>query len=677
MYVAIDDEGNKIIPFEFEDRDQIRILSERKKLFCPECGNRVVFHAGSRKTEHFKHWRLDKCENDSEAETEEHIKGKILIYDYLKRRYPGSHVEFEYKIIETGQRADVICIHENGECWAFEMQCSEILGEAWWSRHLLYKEAGIKDFWLLGESVHRAGQTNNQLDECKHKFVSLASEIYKRHGAVYFLNVETEDLRLLYKMNSKPYYQADTIFIIDNIVDNINNVFQYKNYMVNDQTKQKLVAVEEAERKDRVEKERLNREALEREAQRELEQKTILNLKRMRQQMAIEDAKSLFSTDIPLLSIVNKTKRLQDKALFEQLLEKYHLTDANFPGFLSIWTYCGHLIQVPPQLWQLWIYDKFIHNKLDTKVWLPTIKDEIVKIFKVSRTSREEGIHFSFAIWSFFRSLGFIDISIQLGGINGNYQRILFDKLPVINDKSLNRKMAMALSYCGVDDNIIYEGFINQSISNVFQIDEHSTDRNSILTEELRHYKERIKEEVKKRKDEKKIERLTIDEHKQLIKSLHFHLSRGNITLNEYQTTFITSLFINVSKNYIYTEKQIKIIRQIKAEAQKQLKQSINVEHSFPMRSNLISSVPSMSIYNNEVTVSKEVGNHTISKEDLFKRIPKIVNLMKSRPEKFTFNEINFIDGLWLKTRNKNELTEEEFHELIMLRDKCIRVIVT
>lgn len=289
----------------------------------------------------------------------------------------------------------------------------------------------------------------------------------------------------------------------------------------------------------------------------------------------MEDAKSLFNSATSLSSIVNKTKRIQDKDLFEQLLKKHQLNDDNFPGFLSIWTFCGHLIQAPPQLWQLWIYDKYIHNKLDYKVWLPSIKEDIVKVFKVSWTSREDGIHFSFAIWSFFRALGFIDIAIKLGEMNGNYQRILFDKLPFINDRSLNRKISMALSSVGVDNNIAYENFFNESIIKTFQIDDHGSDIHSVLRKDLKHYEEPLKEEVKKRKDEKQIEQLTTDACKQVIKSLNIHLSRGDITLNDFQTKFITSVFINLTKNYPYTEKQIKCINQIKADAEKQLKQPI------------------------------------------------------------------------------------------------------
>lgn len=209
MFVAMDQFGNKLNPIDTEE-EGLRLLSKSKMLFCPECLTVVRFASGEQVTAHFKHVHSPDCTYDSEPETEEHLKGKMLIRNWLVNRYPEVHVEFEYKIKETNQRADVMAIFPEGKRVAFEMQCSKIQGSIWKERHALYKKSGIQDFWILGQSVHKYGKTEGEEDRNKHQLVSLASTIYQTEGAVLFLDTSAASIRGLYKHKFK--YCIQTLF---------------------------------------------------------------------------------------------------------------------------------------------------------------------------------------------------------------------------------------------------------------------------------------------------------------------------------------------------------------------------------------------------------------------------------------------------------------------------------
>ncbi|MEH7249256.1 competence protein CoiA family protein [Neobacillus niacini] len=132
--MAIDQFGNKVNPID-TPIEELRLLSGAKMIFCPECGTIVKFASGEHVTAHFKHGPNLDCTYESEAESEEHIKGKVLIRNWLVERFKDVHVEFEYKIIETNQRADVMAIFPRGKKIAFEMQCTRIQGSVWKKRH--------------------------------------------------------------------------------------------------------------------------------------------------------------------------------------------------------------------------------------------------------------------------------------------------------------------------------------------------------------------------------------------------------------------------------------------------------------------------------------------------------------------------------------------------------------
>jgi competence protein CoiA len=443
MFIAID-QGENTVNLIDTPEEELRLLSSSGMIFCPDCKRQVRYYSGEQRTAHFKHVHSPDCTYESEPETEEHIKGKILIRKWLQQLFPDIQVEFEYKIIETNQRADVMAIFPNGKKVAFEMQCSKIQGSVWKERHELYKKAGIKDFWILGQSVHKYAKTNGELDKNKHQLVSLASTIYEKEGVVVFLDTNTSMIRGLYKHNFSGWH-SDTILTFEEELFSIVQAKLFRPFIGTDFIKKDydnwIIEYERQVQRRKMEEEqyRLEEERKERE---------YAEMLRIREE---EINKLLSRLKSETLNSVKAKMRPQEIELFERLLKKHGFNDNNFPGIFKVYTPYNNLIQTPHELWQLWVYDKFIYGKKDTypKVWLPNIQKEMEiqhkkGIFRIKRGHRDS--HFSFAIYRYVEALSILDMVIQLGASSTKYQQICYDALPPLNSREVHTDVAYFLS---------------------------------------------------------------------------------------------------------------------------------------------------------------------------------------------------------------------------------------
>jgi competence protein CoiA len=140
-----------------------------------------------------------------------------------------------------------------------------------------------------------------------------------------------------------------------------------------------------------------------------------------------------------------------EKEIFERLLRKHGFDNDNFPGVFNVYTPNNFLIHTPHQLWQLWIYDKYIFRKNEPydKVWIPKIKDEIYKMYRagVFRLKYKSGDqHFSFALYDYFERLNLLDIVEQLGHKTTKYHQIHANVLPPLKGKEVQNYIAYYLS---------------------------------------------------------------------------------------------------------------------------------------------------------------------------------------------------------------------------------------
>lgn len=132
------------------DKFTLKKWSEENRLLCPDCGNLYEYCHGEIISPYFRHKEKNKeCEGIYyEPETEEHIKGKIMLYNWLLKQDGLSNIRLESYIPETRQRPDLY-FEVDEKRFVIEFQCSPIATE-YLERHELYQLAGINDIWVLG-----------------------------------------------------------------------------------------------------------------------------------------------------------------------------------------------------------------------------------------------------------------------------------------------------------------------------------------------------------------------------------------------------------------------------------------------------------------------------------------------------------------------------------------------
>ena len=121
---------------------------KRKVYSCPCCTGRVFLKVGKIKMPHFAHAPHLMCNAASEGETEEHLLGKKMLYEWLEAQ--GYEVELEKYFSSFKQRADLFIKH-NGKSFAIEFQCSIISLEDIRKRTRSYLRHHITPVWILSE----------------------------------------------------------------------------------------------------------------------------------------------------------------------------------------------------------------------------------------------------------------------------------------------------------------------------------------------------------------------------------------------------------------------------------------------------------------------------------------------------------------------------------------------
>lgn len=143
--------GEKIINcFNGElDKETLKKWSNKNILLCPVCGKSYEYCHGKVISPYFRHKDKTEClVKYSEPETDEHIKGKRILYEWLQSLNGISKLVLEGWLPETHQRPDIM-FQINDEKYVIEFQCSPIATE-YLERHELYQSAGINDIWILG-----------------------------------------------------------------------------------------------------------------------------------------------------------------------------------------------------------------------------------------------------------------------------------------------------------------------------------------------------------------------------------------------------------------------------------------------------------------------------------------------------------------------------------------------
>lgn len=220
------DVANVNYALNYELKKEWKIAGANGKLICEECGREVQLRVNDikKRVPHFSHKITDeKCPFSSDAirESEEHKKGKMLLYNYLKERYLGTNPIVNYRF-PNRRRADLYIEFNNGDKLAIEYQRTELDILDWQERHEEYTKSNINVLWLLSGKEEKLKLKEKQIEITFFQQIML-NELDK---VVVYLDVDTSKVvfakNMRYsdpfvenndyeKLFIKSYYLTDTL----------------------------------------------------------------------------------------------------------------------------------------------------------------------------------------------------------------------------------------------------------------------------------------------------------------------------------------------------------------------------------------------------------------------------------------------------------------------------------
>lgn len=152
MLVAYGPAGQPVVAEEAA-LEQLLSWSREQQLHCPDCRGTLHVRGGPGKHMqlHFAHAR-GECAWGTEGESVRHMRGKLVLADWLRMQFPQALVTLEERLPGPNRIADILLLHANGVRQAIEFQCAPLeLGE-WQMRHAAYRAAMIVDTWIIGNN---------------------------------------------------------------------------------------------------------------------------------------------------------------------------------------------------------------------------------------------------------------------------------------------------------------------------------------------------------------------------------------------------------------------------------------------------------------------------------------------------------------------------------------------
>ncbi len=378
MFIAINQNNEKQYAFH-EDKVILKSLAAARVLYCPHCRKQVFFRGGPKRIHHFYHEAHVECSFVGEPETQEHLGGKLAIYNWLKEQYPNANIALEQRITKTNQIADVYADFGNGQIFAFEIQCAELTIEKWLERRKLYANAGVNDIWLFGANFYKEIDTSaiNE-DEIIIRLKYLQQTVNEKERSVYFIDVKDNIVKHIGQFFGISY-RTETRAVVKLQEISLNGMKIFKipspcKYVLGN----KLSF-------ERLQEYFINRSKKATEIWRERKKENALRLQRIQQRQEQQKKFKLYKKYLSDFNIEKVLQRMshREQVLFKRLLKEYGLTDTNFPGIFNIQMENYKSIHTPYPLWQLFVFHKAIkHNYsknqlIFSKYLFQNIKDQI------------------------------------------------------------------------------------------------------------------------------------------------------------------------------------------------------------------------------------------------------------------------------------------------------------
>lgn len=147
MFIAKFKDGTIISLMDDWRLDELKELRKNRQFYCPACKASVQLKLGTVKLWHFAHQAHTSCNVKGESESLYHLKGKKILYQWLKSQQVEVALECYLPIIR--QRPDLL-FRYNETLYAIEYQCSPIESNLLEKRTQGYNQIGIIPIWILG-----------------------------------------------------------------------------------------------------------------------------------------------------------------------------------------------------------------------------------------------------------------------------------------------------------------------------------------------------------------------------------------------------------------------------------------------------------------------------------------------------------------------------------------------
>ncbi|RDV35891.1 competence protein CoiA [Lysinibacillus capsici] len=442
MFVAINPNGEKQFAFH-EDKERLYSLAKAKELYCPHCQKNVFFRGGPKRIHHFYHERHVECSFVGEPETQEHLGGKLAIYNWLKDKYPNACVALEERIAKTNQIADVYADFGNGHKFAFEIQCAEQTAEEWLERRKLYAIAGIKDIWLFGENYYKEINAEDiEDDEVVLRLKYQQQLVNKKERSVYFIDVKNNLVKHIGKFFGIRY-RTETRFVVK-----LQEIAISKMEIAKIQSPCRFVLCNKLSY-EKIQHYLNDRKIKAAELWKKRKEQSAARMQRIHQK---QEKQKRFQQYIRYLRNFNINKVLQrmshrEQVLFRRLVKEYGLTDNNFPGIFNIQMEEYKWIHTPYPLWQLLVFHKAIkHNYskkqlIFSKYLFQDIKDQLR--YDVKDSKQVATLIHSYLV--LLEKCGFLDKQTLFRKYIHPF-KIENKVLPKVDNKELNANVALYFS---------------------------------------------------------------------------------------------------------------------------------------------------------------------------------------------------------------------------------------
>lgn len=196
MFIAHNQQGEKFSLLENHKRDQLLKVRQTENFTCPGCGEPVILKLGEKRISHFAHLKSTSCPSFSEHESQYHLKGKMQLYEWLKRQ--SFSVELEPYLKKLQQRPDILVVKQNQK-FAIEFQCSLIPEKIFVARSSSYLMQGYTPIWILGAShLKRTFAQNTKMSSFRWLFSYPSSRFDHIPIFLYYCPIEKKFFKLFH-----------------------------------------------------------------------------------------------------------------------------------------------------------------------------------------------------------------------------------------------------------------------------------------------------------------------------------------------------------------------------------------------------------------------------------------------------------------------------------------------